>query len=73
MPWSPYDGLVELELHLDIKGRLRQDYDNAAGSLGDLLQDAGVITDDDQIVTAHIYKHLNQPDWKCEIRLKATE
>lgn len=70
-PAQPYADDVAIELHLYLKGRLRQDYDNAAGSIGDLLQDAGIIANDDQIVEAHIYKHRGAPEWRCEILVQS--
>ncbi len=68
-PSEPYAGDVILELGLYLKGRLRQDWDNAAGSIGDLLQDAGVLVNDDQIVEAHVFKHRGAADWKSEIHI----
>lgn len=71
-PKDAYTGDVMLEIDLYIKGRLRQDWDNAAASIGDLLQDAGVIADDDQVVVGTVIKHRGAPDWKTEIRVSAT-
>lgn len=70
-PREPYPGDVAIEIDLYIKGRLRQDWDNAAASIGDVLQDAGVIADDDQIVHGTVIKHRDAPDWKTEIRLRS--
>lgn len=47
--------------------------DNAAGSTGDLLQDAGVLANDDQIIEAHIYKHRGAADWCTEIHVVEIE
>ncbi len=48
-PAEAYAGDVVLELNLYLKGRLSQDYDNAAGSIGDLLQDAGAVRQHDAV------------------------
>lgn len=72
-PKQPYSGNVELTLHLYLKGRLRQDIDNACASINDVLQEAGVIVDDNQVVVAHLYKHQGAKDWKSEIVLKSVD
>jgi Holliday junction resolvase RusA-like endonuclease len=51
------------------EGKLYQDYDNAAGSIGDLLQDADVLENDDQIGEAHILKHRGVAKWKSTIHV----
>jgi Holliday junction resolvase RusA-like endonuclease len=72
-PNKPFGGDVILKLDLYLKGKLAQDYDNAAGSIGDLLQDAGVVVNDDQIIEAHIFKHRGAKDWRSEVRVVSVE
>lgn len=73
VPDQPFAGDVMLTLDLYIKGRYRQDYDNAAGSIGDLLQDAGVLLDDDQIIEAHIRKYRLQDDWRAQVSIRSID
>lgn len=72
-PETPYAGDVIVEVELHLKGRLRQDLDNAPSSLLDLLMDARVIADDDHVVEAHISKHRGATDWNSEVHVVAVD
>lgn len=43
------------------------DWDNAGSGWSDLLQDAGVIVDDDQVIDGRVVKHRGAKHWRCEI------
>jgi len=51
------------------KGKLKQDVDNAIASINDVLQDAGIIENDDLIFAGHFQKIQGAPDWKTEIEI----
>lgn len=59
-----------------IKGKYHSDIDNAVTSLLDVLQDYGIITDDDLCVgiTAHkigyAYGDMENKEWSCYIELE---
>ncbi len=72
-PDVPHDGDVIVEVELYLKGRLRQDLDNATSSILDLLMDARVIADDDQVIEAHIYKHRGAADWRSEVHVVSVD
>lgn len=72
-PPQPYAGDVTILITIYLKGRLTMDWDNAGASWGDLLQDAGVIVDDDQIVDGRVIKHRGAKDWKTEIVIRSVE
>lgn len=53
----------------EIKGRYKVDWDNLAASMGDLLQEAGIIENDELIVEAHVKKVRGCKDWKTIIEI----
>lgn len=60
-------GPVEVDYIFYQKGRMRQDLDNAIASIGDVLEKAGVIEDDNQIEIIRAEKHHGNKDWSTEI------
>ena len=70
-PAKPYTGEVSLLIHVYMKGKITMDWDNAGSSWSDLLQDAGVILDDDQVMDGRVIKHRGAPDWRCEILVQS--
>lgn len=59
-----FTGHVKIDYEFYIKGKLRQDVDNAITSVNDVLQDAGLIENDDYIEAGSFKKYRNAPDWK---------
>ena len=51
------------------KGRLSQDVDNAMASVNDILQDAGIIDDDKNILSGSFCVLRGCPDWKTEVTI----
>ena len=72
-PDVPYAGDVIVELEQHIKGKYKQDSDNFVSSIFDVLMDAGVLADDDQVVEHHAYKHRGAKDWRSEIHVVSIE
>lgn len=66
-------GPLSLTLHLFLKGKIDQDLDNAVASVNDLLQDAGVIENDKQLVELHLYKHSGCPDFSATVEIAQAE
>jgi Holliday junction resolvase RusA-like endonuclease len=61
---------LKMNVLYEIKGKYHQDVDNALASIGDCLQDYGVIEDDDLLTDVHITKSSGHPDWKITIQLE---
>ncbi len=51
-----YTEKIKVKYTFFLKGKLRIDIDNAIASINDILQDAGVIIDDNNIIELHAKK-----------------
>ena len=69
----PYQEHIATPFRIDvcytIKGKYHQDLDNAVSSIMDVLQDYGVIADDEWCVESHATKCQGK-DWKIVIFLE---
>lgn len=63
------DQWVRVDYHFHIKGKYKQDWDNASGSIGDVLQDAEIIKDDWLIEEGHVTRTRGAKEWKTEITI----
>lgn len=61
---------LRMNVVYQIKGKYTQDVDNCLASLGDCLQDYGVIEDDDLLTDVHIVKSNGHKDWNITIELE---
>ncbi len=66
---KPLEGDLRLDIYFYLKGRIRADIDNMTASLLDLLADAGIIENDDQIVEAHLYKRPGAPEFSTTLEV----
>lgn len=64
---------LRMNVLYEIKGKYHQDLDNALASIGDCLQDYGVIEDDDLLTDVHIVKSNGHKDWKIVIKIDIIE
>lgn len=69
----PIDCDIKVRVQFFQKGRLRQDLDNAVSSICDILQKAGVITDDNSIVEIEALKYGGNDDWSTSILITNPE
>lgn len=70
MPFEfPITGDVVVLTQLFIKGRTKVDGDNLHTSLLDVLQKAGVIADDEQVVKGVYIKYREQKEWSATIEI----
>lgn len=65
-----FTGRVHIQYIFYQKGKMRQDADNAIASINDVLQDAGIIKDDNNIVSGEFVKLGNCDAWETEITIK---
>lgn len=65
-----FDSPVSISVHFQQKGRLKQDLDNAIASIGDVLQESGILADDTLIEEIHATKKGGFKDWKTEITIE---
>lgn len=72
LPYSHLHFTKPLRMNVvyQIKGKYTQDVDNCLASLGDCLQDYGVIEDDDLLTDVHIVKSNGHKDWNITIELE---
>lgn len=75
MDWSAWqkEGLFDISCTFYQKGKLSQDGDNALSSILDVLQDAHVITDDKNVISACYNIVRGHKDWKTEIVITRLE
>ena len=52
-----------------LKGKMRQDCDNAISSINDVLQDSGIIENDNLIYEGMFKKIQNNAEWKTVISI----
>ena len=65
-----FDTPVFIDYHFYQKGRLSQDSDNAQASINDVLQEAGIISDDTLITEGHFKKSGGYKDWSTTVEIK---
>lgn len=68
--WTKISIPVRIDYVFFQKGRMRQDVDNAMGSVNDVLQDAGLIQDDNLIVKGTFEKIGGCPNWSTYITIR---
>jgi len=68
-----FTSAVDVILTFQLKGQLNADLDNLVTSVADVLQDAGIIENDVQIVSITAKKHLGFGDWNTHITIKEAE
>lgn len=61
---------ITMSVTLMQKGHLTQDYDNALGAIGDVLQKAGIISDDKLIKHGSWDVEGEYDEWKTKIQLE---
>lgn len=64
---------LRMNVVYEIKGKYNQDVDNALASIGDCLQDYGVVEDDNLLTDVRIVKSNGHKDWKITIQLDILE
>lgn len=68
LPASPiFTGEVYIMTEFYLIGRTRVDGDGMHTSILDILQDARIISDDNNCIDGHYKKHKFSPDFKCKI------
>lgn len=70
-PAEPFGQTVALRINCTMKGRLDSDMDNMLGSICDLLQDAGVLADDKQVVELRMSKRGGGADFLTSIEVES--
>lgn len=63
-------GAVDVDYVFYQKGKLSQDFDNAIGTINDILQKAGIIEDDKLIVGGTFKVFRNWKEWKTKVIIK---
>jgi len=58
-----YTGPIKVEYTFQMKGKLNTDLDNLQAGINDLLQDAGIIDDDKNIISVVANKYSGFKDW----------
>lgn len=56
-------------MHFYVPGRTRVDADGMETSMLDILQDARIIIDDNDVVHSERFKHYFAPDFKCTVEI----
>lgn len=65
----PIPGPVEVSTSFRIKGKGSLDGDNAHTGLLDILQDAGIIKNDKNVMDGHYHKKFGYKDWRNVITI----
>ena len=68
--WKTITLPIRVDYYFFQKGKLKQDFDNAIGSINDVLQDAGLIADDDLIVRGTFEKVSGCKDWETIVTIR---
>lgn len=63
----PLAGPYKLTCNFLLKGKSTTDLDNMLASVCDILQDAGIIDDDKDVLELHATKKNNAPDYKTTV------
>ncbi len=64
-----FKGKVHIDYIFNIKGKMRIDLDNAIASINDILQDAGIIEDDNLIVSIEAKKIQGCTEWTTYLKI----
>jgi Holliday junction resolvase RusA-like endonuclease len=59
----------EIEYYFFVKGKGVIDVDNAMASINDILQDAGVIDNDRNIILGSFEKRMGEPEWCARVKI----
>ncbi len=62
-------GKVRVDYVFEVKGQMRIDVDNAIASINDILQQAGVIDDDNNVVKGSFEKINGMKEWNTHIEI----
>lgn len=65
-----FTGLVRVDYVFRQKGRLSQDFDNAIGSINDILQDSEIIANDKNIMKGTFEVKTGCPDWETIVQIE---
>jgi len=65
--FKPFANPIKVDYVFYRKGKLKQDVSNAIASIEDVLQDAGIILDDELIQEGSFKRYSGCEDWKTEI------
>lgn len=68
-----YSGPVEIGYLFEMKGKLTTDLDNAIAGINDVLQKAGIIDDDKNVVRIHAEKYQGFADWRTHVTITSIE
>jgi len=63
------DSAVRVDYVFYRKGKYKQDFDNAIASINDILQDAGIIVDDELIQEGTFKRYVGCSEWKTELEI----
>jgi crossover junction endodeoxyribonuclease RusA len=66
---NPYEGPVDVCYSFFMKGRLDTDISNMIGSIDDILEKAGVIENDRNIVSMSAVKEAGHEGWLTEVEI----
>lgn len=64
-----YTGALHVDYTMNVKGKLDIDIDNAMASINDILQKAGVIDDDKNVMSVRAVKYRGCDDWSAIIKI----
>ncbi len=64
-----FNGKVDVSYYFQMKGRLDSDIDNAISAISDLLEKAGIIDNDKNIVSLTATKEGGHKDWLTEVEI----
>lgn len=67
--FEPFASPIHIDYVFYRKGKYKQDVDNAIASINDILQDAGLIVDDDLIESGSFRIIKNCSDWKTTLTI----
>jgi Holliday junction resolvase RusA-like endonuclease len=65
-----YKGMVYISYTFKIKGNYRLDVDNAVVTVNDLLEKAGVIEDDNLVVSGEFAKYQGHDSWATLVEIE---
>jgi len=68
-----FEGPIIVSYTFYMKGKLDSDFDNMIGGINDILQDAGIIDNDKNIIMGSFLKVAGCPDWSTELNIKAVK
>jgi Holliday junction resolvase RusA-like endonuclease len=68
-----FTGPVKIVYLFRRKGNYSQDVDNAICSINDILQDAGIIDDDKNIISGTFNVVQNNPEWSTLITIDSLD